>query len=70
MAAITQKIYCILLSLLIALQPVQASIPKANLAMADFQTLIGDQKLMEGSIEHMALHGVVGCAFAEISGGD
>ncbi|MEE9453301.1 MAG: DUF637 domain-containing protein [Paracoccaceae bacterium] len=96
-----------LLSVLIATQPVQASIPKANmvegaidaaissamssavygtdfesgflksfgasvanLAMADFQTLIGDQKLVEGSIEHMALHGAVGCAFAEISGGD
>ena len=26
--------------------------------------------MVEGAIEHMALHGVVGCAFAEISGGD
>ena len=35
-----------------------------NLAMADLQEGIGDLKLGEGSIEHAALHGVVGCAAA------
>ncbi len=41
-----------------------------NLAMADLQEGIGDLKLGEGSFEHAALHGLVGCAAAEGLGGD
>ncbi|MHA3916768.1 DUF637 domain-containing protein, partial [Halovulum sp. GXIMD14793] len=42
----------------------------AALALAESQTLIGDQGLVEGSLGHAALHGLAGCAFAEATGGD
>lgn len=38
--------------------------------LADTQTLIGDQGLVEGSAGHAFLHGLAGCAFAEVSDGD
>jgi len=41
-----------------------------NLAMADFQSLVGLQNLVEGSAEHMALHGLIGCVAAELSDAD
>ncbi|MCB5205461.1 DUF637 domain-containing protein, partial [Neorhizobium sp. T786] len=41
-----------------------------NLAMADIQFAIGDRYLGEGTPQHMLLHGLVGCAVAQASGGD
>ena len=41
-----------------------------NLTMADLQVGIGDLRLGEGSFEHAALHGLVGCAAAEALDGD
>ncbi|MEL6837867.1 MAG: filamentous hemagglutinin N-terminal domain-containing protein [Pseudomonadota bacterium] len=40
-----------------------------NLTMADLQVGIGDLELGEGSFEHAALHGLVGCAAGEALGG-
>ncbi|MCB5205540.1 DUF637 domain-containing protein, partial [Neorhizobium sp. T786] len=40
-----------------------------NLALADVQTEIGDLGLAEGSLPHMLLHGLAGCAAAEAQGG-
>ncbi|MFQ1702573.1 filamentous hemagglutinin N-terminal domain-containing protein [Loktanella agnita] len=40
-----------------------------NLTMADLQKGVGDLELGEGSFEHAALHGLVGCAAGEALGG-
>ncbi|MEL6837864.1 MAG: hypothetical protein AAFP85_01150 [Pseudomonadota bacterium] len=41
----------------------------ADLTVADLQVGIGDLELSEGSFEHAALHGLVGCAAGEALGG-
>ena len=41
-----------------------------NNALASTQFGIGNLGLGEGSVEHALLHGIAGCAFAEVSGGD